>query len=449
MKSFKQYVIEKRRNPDQNIKVSVLDKLLQYAGRGTDTYVSFRDLNKLGINPQSKYSTPNGIYCYRLQDFESSLESEHTIKQVFPFTGDKPAEYAYVFEPKPEANVVYLSDVMAKDVIDYMEVWFDKYPKTKNFFEHGAELEVVQGELQELEQRRDAVYEFIGIKNWEQFVDIYMNTEVEYRNSYKTIAEHMVLSDLILGSLYTLVDVDLGDDSFINSKQVFTKPNLSFMSISPDAMENMSEAIDFNDVIEAVEAMIENVEVRIYGLEEDIQELQNFENAKSSEDFAEWLYYNHVDLYIEPPKENSPDHILWWFGWTIFKDQPNKWNKFFRVIGIDGVVDDDCQGIIHPSEECQAVFFDKTKINVLESIVNKEYVLDLDNIKVKSKHGVESIVKAIKNSFGSAEAIDMINEINDIRTEYPRNEQMVKDFITNNVIPKLEEVEKTEFKLLR
>lgn len=432
MKSFKQYVIEKRRNPDQNIKVSILDKLLQYAGRGTDTYVSFRDLNKLGINPQSRFSTPNGIYGYRLQDFESSLESEHTIKQVFPFTGDKPAEYAYVFESKPEANVVYLNDVMVKDVIDYMKVWFDKYPKTKNFFEPVAELEVVQGELQELEQRRDAVYEFIGIKNWEQFVDIYMNTEVEYQNSYKTIAEHKRLSDWISGSLYT-----------------FTKFNMSVMSNSPDAMENMSEAIDFNDVIEAVEAMIENLEVRIYGLEEDIQELQKFENAKSSEDFAEWLYYNHVDLDIEPPKENSPDHILWWFGWTMFKNQPNKWNKFFRVIGIDGVVDDDCQGIIHPSEECQAVFFDKTKIKVLESIVNKEYVLDLDNIKVKSKHGVESIVKAIKNSFGSAEAIDMINEINDIRTEYPRNEQMIKDFIINNVIPKLEEVEKTEFKLLR
>ena len=73
-------IIESRRNPEQNPKESTLDALKVYAGR-KDVYVSFTsDVgkmshvshgggknvsgSKLGINPQSKYNTPIGIYTY-------------------------------------------------------------------------------------------------------------------------------------------------------------------------------------------------------------------------------------------------------------------------------------------------------------------------------------------------------------------------------------------------
>ena len=73
-------LLELRRNPEQNPKVSTLEALEKYAGRD-DVFVSFTsdvgkrpmgtargDKNtsgsKLGINPKSKYNTPIGIYTY-------------------------------------------------------------------------------------------------------------------------------------------------------------------------------------------------------------------------------------------------------------------------------------------------------------------------------------------------------------------------------------------------
>ena len=73
-------LLELRRNPEQNPKVSTLEALAKYAGRD-DVFVSFTsdvgkrpmgvargDKNtsgsKLGINPKSKYNTPIGIYTY-------------------------------------------------------------------------------------------------------------------------------------------------------------------------------------------------------------------------------------------------------------------------------------------------------------------------------------------------------------------------------------------------
>ena len=71
-------IVEARRNPEQNPKVSTLETLEKYAGRD-DVFVSFTsDVgemshghggkntsgSKLGINPKSSYNTPIGIYTY-------------------------------------------------------------------------------------------------------------------------------------------------------------------------------------------------------------------------------------------------------------------------------------------------------------------------------------------------------------------------------------------------
>jgi hypothetical protein len=62
---------EARRNPEQNPKISVnqaIKQRLQSGERGTPDnpklFVSFTQLDKLGINPKSKYDTPLGIYAY-------------------------------------------------------------------------------------------------------------------------------------------------------------------------------------------------------------------------------------------------------------------------------------------------------------------------------------------------------------------------------------------------
>lgn len=70
-------------------------------------YISFTTLEKLGINPNSPYSTPNGIYSYPLKyvlkQIENELEygtdqDELTFDEVVPFAGD--ADYFNLFKSK-------------------------------------------------------------------------------------------------------------------------------------------------------------------------------------------------------------------------------------------------------------------------------------------------------------------------------------------------------------
>ena len=55
------------------------------------------------------------------------------------------------------------------------------------------------------------------------------------------------------------------------------------------------------------------------------------------------------------------------------KSSSTLWNKIFRNLGYDGVADKSGEGIIHPSEPTQAVFFDRTKLEVLHAAYNKGY----------------------------------------------------------------------------
>ena len=53
MQSFSEFLLEKRRNPEQNPRIPIIDKIMEYSNKSSDSspiYVSFRDINKLGIN---------------------------------------------------------------------------------------------------------------------------------------------------------------------------------------------------------------------------------------------------------------------------------------------------------------------------------------------------------------------------------------------------------------
>lgn len=91
MKSFKQFVKEARRNPELNPKVGATDYLRKYKDRD-DIYISFTEINKIGINPESSYNTPIGVYTYPLKQFWKlyKVETLGTVKDSAPFAGDQP-----------------------------------------------------------------------------------------------------------------------------------------------------------------------------------------------------------------------------------------------------------------------------------------------------------------------------------------------------------------------
>lgn len=72
------------------------------------SFVSFTTIDKLGINPKSKYDTPNGIYAYPLGSVLHAIQRDmgRTFSSILPFAGEAP--YFNVFEV--EGNVISLHE---------------------------------------------------------------------------------------------------------------------------------------------------------------------------------------------------------------------------------------------------------------------------------------------------------------------------------------------------
>lgn len=116
-------LIEARRNPEQNPKVSINNVIYDAvkAANGNDIagtsniFVSFTTVDKLGINPKSEYNTPLGIYAY---------PGEYVYKEIglnkptydLPFAGDN--KYVNLFSAAGNIiNIATISEKRLRNII--------------------------------------------------------------------------------------------------------------------------------------------------------------------------------------------------------------------------------------------------------------------------------------------------------------------------------------------
>ena len=115
-------LLEARRNPTVNFDGRLNDRLSSAKGflsqflpaEGDDPsyFVTFTQIAKVGINPQSEYQTPIGIYAYPIINQTARLHGENDL----PFAGD--AKYISVLH----SNVPYSRTL-----------WFDEHDSYKNY----------------------------------------------------------------------------------------------------------------------------------------------------------------------------------------------------------------------------------------------------------------------------------------------------------------------------
>jgi len=134
MKSFKTHNIqEKRSHSDLNVKYDSIDIIKLYYGSGNskNMFVTFTDVNKVGINPHSRYSTPNGIYCYPLRDVIDYYGVEKNMNKL-PFAGD--AKFMTVFQIRSKKGIQIISKYTESDwQRDYKKLLkYDKVREDKN-----------------------------------------------------------------------------------------------------------------------------------------------------------------------------------------------------------------------------------------------------------------------------------------------------------------------------
>jgi len=320
MKSFSQFLIEKRRNPISkksglglNPKVSLWDKLEEYRNE-KDIYISFvadvgekshkevtkktrdgkpdtsketvlggaiasalgtldnkyrqlrrlrnvRNRNtsgfKIGINPKSTYATPNGIYTYPLKKAWERYRNEKTRTLDVPFVGGQPG----VFFIRPKGKTLDISNMRSPEMIKLEKQLIDMLVKMNPNSKKKVKKEVK--ELMDYAGATERVHS-AGGKFW---------------NMTRCAAEW------IAGNVHTSTD---------------DKGRLKF---------------------------------------------------------------------------EIPEHG---------KNSANHWNKIFRNLGYIGVTDNDGTGIIHPAEPMQAVFFDETEVEVVDFSLNKNYAPNkVDKTKTK------------------------------------------------------------------
>jgi hypothetical protein len=123
---------EARKNPEQNPKTPINDIIIN-AERGTEDsiagtknlFVSFTDIDKLGINPKSKYDTPIGIYSYPASYVVRIAGSQKKMSSL-PFAGSSP--YANLFSAS--GNIINVATMDAAEVRGYYKALAELWAKT-------------------------------------------------------------------------------------------------------------------------------------------------------------------------------------------------------------------------------------------------------------------------------------------------------------------------------
>lgn len=303
MLSFKQYVYEKRKNPEQNPRVSSYEQVKPYLKDGY--YISMRNINKLGINPESKYKTPNGIYSYHLSVYKDRIEQSESLKYL-PYVSDAP--YVYLFKSK--IKPIKLGDMTEESVKKFIKDVFDKKPELKTFFLENVDyLKSVERKLHYLKKDKQT--------------ELKIGDSGGYTFNEKDVEE-------LKGEYSTVFNVE---------PRKYTR----------------------DEYIKLMDDTIKELEIELRDLK------GNINNPKFLID----------KIYDQGKREalvKSPGGIFWWFSWFIYQRRMNKWNGFFREMGIYGVDDNKGESIIHPNEPFQTVFFDKTQLEVIKVFDNKDYI---------------------------------------------------------------------------
>jgi hypothetical protein len=133
MKSLETFIQEARKNPDQNPKVSVNARLLDYYSNAKtlgynrkNAFVSFTEIDKLGINPKSSYNTPLGIYAYPMSYVLDSVGSHHTM-DLLPFSGDTPYANMFSLKGSVSSNIIIAENFSDNDLDKYYQKLYKLY----------------------------------------------------------------------------------------------------------------------------------------------------------------------------------------------------------------------------------------------------------------------------------------------------------------------------------
>lgn len=374
-KNFKNYYFEARSNPDQNPKDDVYDAVVQaYTKLDTksmrDVGLSMTHVDKLGINPRSSYQTPVGIYSYPFKWAYDAAKPKKSFKWVLQFESNAP--YINLFTWKKSANIL--------DLVFMGKTQFDYYSK---------KLVEVLGRLDPDTKSPSTV-----VERWVKESIAAANVKTYggrfWYLTYKA-KSHMAKARGV-GKFVDDYDEDLG--------------------FEPEETADSASHI----------AMLWN---SVFSQHKSKGGLDNG-NRKTSKDFKH-LSANQIRQLtkkLEKLAGNGEDETKW-TGKDTAKGEPVLWNKIFRELGIDGVIDEG-DGVVHNNEPYQVVLFNPRAVEKVVRIDNvsrqpaehlskrgREYMERMITLLLQGKLTKDAATKLIKaTKFSNVEAVLDMSEDN-------------------------------------
>lgn len=303
---------EARRNPQKNLRDNVISIIRDYHSKRDLYYMSYTNLDKLGINPNSKYATPIGIYSYPLVDdivdpiFKTGKTSE------VPFM--KFAPYIWIFHPKNTGRGLYLSDYDSND--------------------YARDILLLR--------------KFAGERNTEITVDVF--------DSIIEVAEAEALVKTHSGKLWNLTR--------ILSKILVGEDSISFYKDGIIGVGSKAKIIKTGEIVKVVYVYPDYNEYQI----------------EYSDGEREYVKYDEVKKYVENlATENSEEFkkLKFNIGESVMVSEAIAarsvvmWtNILYRVLDYEFVDDSGGLSIIHANEPFQAVFFNRSFIEVDTRFLN-------------------------------------------------------------------------------
>jgi len=272
-----------------------------------DLFIHFSDLPKLGINPQSDYNTPLGIYAYPLKEIYKEVTND-----TVPFASERKWVILFsahnIHDVSENAENGYTQANWLRD----KEILFEKYlPEYKNYLRQQS----VEGRL------------FITDENEKRMGNI----------ALKIMMDDPLIPKFARNMAWAIAAL---------------KDGLNY-----DAMlkENMIKI----ETVKALEKLHSEYDEHEITFAED--QFKDF--IKNCENFGRYTFpcgqlwnVTRTLARILKSNKNSKGPVIW--------------NKIIRSLGYDGFTDKLGEGLIHENEPCQAVFFSTKPIKLLQILPN-------------------------------------------------------------------------------
>lgn len=356
---------EKTRAEKEGVKLpSTAEQLEKYVAKDftkPEYYMQFSNVNKLGINPKSGYRTPLGIYSYPVTKQIYNL----FINGRLPFAQDR--KYIIVFKPREDKNIVVslgkrnngglddkayaeaIENLFSKELADG-ETRRDAYVVFRRFTQgEGFKFEQIQEIAAAYTRKEDFVQKVYKNRAIIQFTELIAD-EFLNEKPYGEVPPYEKMLDKIkknwswaVGDSYFTKDVK-------NLQKDFTE-------------EDYRKFVDWLDAQDLSPELSAEVNLK------KLTDYLNYDPTNSAEAIQQTQYWTNLK---DDARSKTNLGLIWALSYRM-QNNPRVWRTLFQKhLGIDGVVDAGGEGLIHPSEKIQAVFFSKDAVEQVTTIRNTE-----------------------------------------------------------------------------